>query len=145
MLPRIHGEFGLVTEPEAKFSSAGNLWVSARIVAKDRKRDQSGQWQDGDVCFLNLTVFGKYAENLVESGLSKGDTIIVEGKLQMREWETDQGEKRVTYSVLADTVGPSLLWNPASPVKSRAAGDQQGPFPAQNLAPQAPQDDAPPF
>ena len=68
-LPLVVGEFGLVADPEARFSASGTMWVTVRLVAKSRKRDQSGQWVDGDPCFIDMVAFGKVAENFAESVL----------------------------------------------------------------------------
>lgn len=111
-LPVVHGEFGIVKEPEIKFSSGGNTWLTIRCVAKDRKRDGAGNWTDGDTTFIDIVMFGKNAENLVES-VTKGDTINVTGKLVQKSWEDNEGNKRSTYQIVADQVGVSLRWGPA--------------------------------
>lgn len=147
-LPIITGEFG-VGSVEAKFSQKGNLWVSARIVAKDRVRDANGVWGDGDPCWLSLVVFGQQAENLAES-VEKGDTITVTGKLGMREWTTDGGEKRTMYQITVDqfvgSVGVSVKWNPVKAVKADRGATERA---VSNLADagmtQAPQTEEPPF
>ena len=110
MLPIITGEFGVVKEPEIKFSDKGNAWAKIRCSAKDRKRDAQGNWTDADPLYINVIV-GNGAENLVESVLP-GDTITVQGRLKMREYEVD-GQKRQEYQIAADTVGVSLRWNAA--------------------------------
>jgi single-strand DNA-binding protein len=110
MLPVITGEFGVVKDPEIKFSDKGNAWVKIRCSAKDRKRDSNGQWTDGDPLYINVIV-GNGAENLVES-VATGDTITVQGRLKMREYEVD-GQKKQEYQISADVVGVSVRWNPA--------------------------------
>lgn len=112
-LPQISGEFGLVADPEAKFSQKGNLWVRMRVVAKDRKRDANGQWTDGDPLFLDAVAFGTVAENIVESA-SKGSSMVLTGKLAMNEWTTDDGQKRQSYQIQVDSVGLSLRWKAAT-------------------------------
>lgn len=110
MLPVITGEFGVVKEPEIKFSEKGGAWAKIRCSAKDRKRDAQGNWTDADPLYINVVV-GNGAENLVESVLP-GDTITVQGRLKMREYEVD-GQKRQEYQIVADVVGVSLRWNAA--------------------------------
>lgn len=111
-LPQVHGEFGIVKEPEVKFSGNGNVWLTVRCVAKDRKRDATGNWTDGDTTFIDVVMFGKNAEHLVES-VYKGDTINIVGKLVQKSWEDNEGNKRSTYQIIADQVGVSLKWGPA--------------------------------
>lgn len=110
MLPIITGTFGVVKEPEIKFSEKGTAWAKIRCSAKDRKRDANGNWTDGDVLYINVIV-NAGAENLIES-VSPGDSITVQGRLKMREYEVD-GQKRVDYQIAADEVGVSVRWNPA--------------------------------
>lgn len=111
-LPQIVAEGGLVAIPELRFSNSGNPWASLRIACKDRVRGQSGEWTDGPTTFIDVVVFGRAAENLIESA-DKGDTIVVVGKLQQREWEAEDGTKRSSYSIKADTVAVSINWNKA--------------------------------
>jgi single-strand DNA-binding protein len=110
MLPTISGEFGVVKEPEIKFTEKGAAWAKIRCSAKDRKRDAQGNWTDADPLYINIIV-GNGAENLIESVLP-GDSIIVTGRLKMREYEID-GQKKQEYQIAADTVGVSMRWNTA--------------------------------
>jgi single-strand DNA-binding protein len=109
------GEFGIVKEPEIKFSDKGTAWAKIRCSAKDRKRDANGQWADGDPLFINIIV-GVAAENLVES-VRVGDSITVQGRLKMREYEVD-GQKRQEYQIAADTVGVSMRWGAAKTTRA---------------------------
>lgn len=120
MLPIVTGEFGVVKEPEIRFSEKGSAWAKIRCSAKDRKRDAQGNWTDADPLYINIIV-GNGAENLVESVLP-GDTITVQGRLKMREYEVD-GQKRQEYQISADNVGVSLRWNAA---KTPRMLEQQG-------------------
>jgi single-strand DNA-binding protein len=115
MLPTISGEFGVVADPEIRFSQAGKAWLKIRGKAADRVKDTSGNWSDGDAMFIDIVV-GYGAENLAES-VVKGDTIIVIGKLKMREYDKN-GEKHVAYSIYADSVGPSTRWGAAKTGKA---------------------------
>lgn len=120
MLPVIHGEFGVVADPEVKFSEKGNAWLRLRLIAKDRVRDTNGQWVDGKPLFLDAWIAGKMAENLTDS-VSKGDSIIVSGKLEMNEWEDNTGTKRTSYRILVDQVGVSLRWSSTKQVTREQA------------------------
>jgi len=110
MLPTIQGEFKIVAEPEIRFSDKGNAWAKLRCVAKDRVRDSNGNWTDGDSCFIDI-IIGAGAEHIVES-VTKGDGIIITGKLKQREYEYN-GEKRVSYQINADSAGVSTRFGPA--------------------------------
>lgn len=120
-LPEISGEFGLVFEPELHFSGDGKPRVTARLVAKQRKK-QGTEWVDGDPLFIDMVCFGSQATNLIESA-TKGDTIIVTGTLEYAEWTNDAGEKRGKYRIVANNVGVGLRWKPTSGLQSKTGVD----------------------
>jgi single-strand DNA-binding protein len=62
------------------------------------------------------------AENLAES-LSKGDRVMVTGRLRQRSWETPEGEKRSVTELEADEVGASLKWATAKVERSNQRGN----------------------
>jgi single-strand DNA-binding protein len=112
MLPEINGEFGVVADPEIRFSGNGKAWLSMRVVAKDRTRDSNGEWTDGEPLFLNAVVFGKHAENLVES-IVKGDSVVLKGRLRPNKWTDKEGNERNDVQIAVDYIGVDLRWNPA--------------------------------
>lgn len=115
-LPKVNGEFNVVMDPETKFLDSGKTMVKLRVVAKTRKK-VDGSWVDGDSSFFNIIVWDPFAANLIEAGVSKGDTVFVSGKIRERQFEKD-GEKRSTVEISVgdqdDSVGLSSRW-PRSP------------------------------
>lgn len=105
-LPRIELEGNLVADPELRFTASGKAVANFRVATSERKK-QGNDWVDGDECFLECTVWDQMAENVCES-LTKGQKVIVTGRLKQRSYETNSGEKRTVYEVKADSVGPSL-------------------------------------
>jgi single-strand DNA-binding protein len=116
MLPHINGEFGVVADPELRFSDKGSAWIKVRGIAKDRVRDKTGNWSDGDPLFIDIILNGQAAEHLFES-IVKGDTITVSGKLKQREYEKD-GEKRTVMEIRADIIGVSVRWGVAKTINA---------------------------
>lgn len=108
-LPVVTGEFGVVGNPDVRFSNDGKPWMKIRGVAKSRKRGANGAWTDGESTFIDIIVFDQLAANLVEQNLVAKDSIMVTGRLAMREYEQD-GQKRVSYQITADSVGMSVRW-----------------------------------
>ena len=86
---------------------------------------QSQQWQDGDPLFLRCTIWRDPAENIAES-LQKGQRVIVTGVLKQRQFETREGEKRSSYEIEAEEVGPSLRYATAKVSRSNRGGSQSG-------------------
>jgi single-strand DNA-binding protein len=108
------GEWGIVTEPEMRFSNDGKPWLKIRGVSKDRKFiRETNTWEDGEPCYMDIVVNGKMAENLAES-VGIGDQIIVIGSIAQREWKTDDGKTQKAYTLRADSVGVSTRYVPVS-------------------------------
>jgi single-strand DNA-binding protein len=109
----------LTDDPELRFTPNGVAVASVRVAVTARVKDGDA-WKDGDTSFFRVNVWRQLAENAAES-LSKGDRVIVVGRLKARSWETPEGERRSVVEVEADEIGPSLRWATAKP--ERAAKD----------------------
>lgn len=127
-LPVVTGEFGIVGNPDVRFSNEGKPWMKIRGVAKSRKRGANGAWTDGESTFIDIIVFDQLATNLIEQNLAAQDNITVTGRLAMREYEKD-GQKRTSYQITADSVGLSVRWKhygSGSPVNIDAIKESLG-------------------
>jgi single-strand DNA-binding protein len=94
-------------DPELRYTTGGR-GVASFGLAVNRRYQQNGEWQE-QTSFFNITAWGELGENAAAS-LTKGSRIIVTGRLQQREYETREGEKRTIVEVIADELGPSLRW-----------------------------------
>ena len=115
----------LTDDPELRFLPKGTAMVKFTLASTPRMLDRgSGQWKDGDPLFLSCTAWRDLAEHIAES-LSKGTRVILSGRLRLSRWETPEGDKRSTYGLDVDEVGPSLRFAQAKVTKtSRSkAGD----------------------
>lgn len=97
----------LTRDPELRFT-AGGKGIASFGVAVNRRWQQNGEWQE-KVSFFNVTAWDTLGENAAAS-LTKGTRIIVTGRLEQREYETKEGEKRNVVEIVADEIGPSLRW-----------------------------------
>lgn len=111
----------LAGDPELRFTPSG-AGVTNFTVVKNNRTKQGDQWVDGSPDFYRVNVWRQMAENVSES-LRKGDRVIVTGKLQSRQFETREGEKRTSWEITAEAVGPDLRWALA---QVRKADRQQG-------------------
>ena len=92
----------LTRDPELRFTANGSA-VTSFGLAVNRKFKQGDEWKD-DVCFVDITVWGKQGENCAEY-LSKGRPAFVEGYLKFSEWDDkNDGQKRNKLGVVAHTV-----------------------------------------
>jgi single-strand DNA-binding protein len=118
----------LTRDPELRYTSNGSA-VTSFGLAVNRKFKQGDEWKD-DVCFVDITVWGKQGENCAEY-LSKGRPAFIEGFLKFSTWESD-GQKRNKLEVVANTVqflgsrGDSS--GETSGKKAPASGEDDVPF-----------------
>lgn len=97
----------ITRDPELRFTPSGTAVVSFGLaVNRSIQNKKSGEWQT-EVDFFNVTAWYKLAENCAES-LSKGDRVLVSGRLSQDSWEDKEGKKRSTVKIIASVVAPSM-------------------------------------
>ena len=92
----------LTRDPELRSLPSGNSVCKLRIAVNSRRKDQSGEWVDKPNYF-DVTVWGAQGENCA-TYLSKGRPVAIDGRLEWREWETQDGNKRQATEIIADSV-----------------------------------------
>ena len=92
----------LGADPELRYTTGGSAVTELRLATNRRFKSRDGEWKD-DTQWHRVVVWAKQAENCKEY-LSKGSQCFVEGRLQTRQWEDRDGNKRYTTEVVADNV-----------------------------------------
>jgi single-strand DNA-binding protein len=92
----------LTRDPELRSTPSGTSVCKLRVAVNSRRKDQSGQWVDKPNYF-DVTVWGAQGENCANY-LSKGRPVAVQGRLDWREWEAQDGSKRQAVEIIADSV-----------------------------------------
>ena len=93
----------LTRDPELRSLPSGFAICSLRIASNTRRKDgQTGEWVDKPN-FFDITVFGAQGENCARF-LAKGRPIAIDGRLEWREWTTQEGQKRQSVEIIADAV-----------------------------------------
>jgi len=92
---------------DLRFLPSGDAVANANVAVTQRIKD-GDSWKDGVTSWFRVGLFGKAAENAVES-IKKGDLVHVSGILVVREWEKD-GKKGTSLDVRADFVAPSIRY-----------------------------------
>jgi len=92
----------LTRDPELRHTPSGTAVCSLRLAVNSRRKDQSGQWVDKPNYF-DITVWGQQGESCAQY-LSKGRPVAVDGRLEWREWDAQDGSKRQAVEVVADSV-----------------------------------------
>jgi len=92
----------LTRDPELKTLPSGSSVANFGIATNRVWRNQQGEKQE-EVQFHNIVVFGKQADT-VSQYLKKGGSVLVEGRLQTRNWEAQDGTKRTKTEIVAERV-----------------------------------------
>lgn len=114
----------LTDSPELRFTPSGVAMARFTVAVNPRVFDRpTGEWRDGEVSFYNCTAWRQLAENAAQS-LSRGIRVIVTGSIAQQRWETEQGEKRSTFAVTAEAIGPDLSYATATVRKVVRTGNE---------------------
>jgi len=127
-------------DPEMRYTASGTAQTSFSVAVNRNWRDGSGEWKE-ETEWFNVIAWRDLAERLAQS-LSKGKQVYVEGRLQTRNWDDDQGVKHYRTEVIAQDVkllgprdaaaGSGGEWSPAGRCAARG-GTPAGGFEADDL------------
>jgi single-strand DNA-binding protein len=92
----------LTRDPELRYIPSGSAVASFGLAVNRIYRSQDGERKE-EVCFVDIVTWGKTAENCANY-LTKGRPVFIEGRLQFRSWETDDGQRRSKLEVVAYNV-----------------------------------------
>jgi single-strand DNA-binding protein len=92
----------LTRDPELRYIPSGSAVATFTLAVNRVYNTQSGEKKE-QTSFLRIVVWGRRAEVCGEY-LSKGSPVFVEGRLQSRDWEAQDGQKRNTVEVVADNI-----------------------------------------
>ncbi|MFL6030823.1 MAG: single-stranded DNA-binding protein [Gaiellaceae bacterium] len=92
----------LTKDPELRHTPSGTAVCKLRLAVNTRQKDSSGNWGDKPNYF-DVTVWGNQGESCAQY-LSKGRPVGVDGRLDWREWEAQDGTKRQAVEIIADSV-----------------------------------------
>jgi single-strand DNA-binding protein len=92
----------LTRDPELRALPSGTPVCGLRIACNGRRRTPEGQWEDV-ANYFDVSVFGQQGENCSKY-LSKGRGVAIDGRLRWREWTDQEGHKRQSVDIIAETV-----------------------------------------
>ncbi len=116
-------------DPELRYTASGTPMTTMSVATNETYNDQNGNRQEKTE-WHKIVVFGKQAENCNQY-LSKGRSCLVEGSLQTRKWQDQQGQDRYTTEIRAMRV---VFLSEGQPSQGRQAG--QGANSGYNAPPQ---------
>jgi single-strand DNA-binding protein len=93
----------LTRDPELRSTPSGMSVCSLRVACNTRRKNNAtGDWEDKPN-FFDVTVWGAQGENCARF-LSKGRPVALDGRLEWREWQDQQGNNRQSVEIIADAV-----------------------------------------
>ena len=112
----------LTDDPELRFTPSGAAVANFTVASTPRTLNkQTNEWEDGEAMFLRCSVWRQAAENVAES-LQKGARVIVQGRMRARSWEDREGNKRTSFEIDVDEIGPALRYATAKVSRNPSGG-----------------------
>ncbi|MFB9315462.1 single-stranded DNA-binding protein [Nocardioides plantarum] len=116
----------ITDDPELRFTPSGAAVANFTVASTPRTLNkQTNEWEDGEAMFLRCSIWRQAAENVAES-LQKGARVIVNGRMRARSWEDREGNKRTSFEIDVDEIGPSLKFATAKVVRAGRSGGGGG-------------------
>lgn len=111
----------IATSPRHVVTKEGFDVTSFRLASTGRKFDKGqNTWVDADTNWFTVVSFRQLAHNANKS-LTKGDRVVVRGKLKVREW-SNEDKSGTTVEIEAESLGHDLLWGTTTYERSSAPG-----------------------
>jgi single-strand DNA-binding protein len=111
----------LTKDPELRFTPGGDAVANMSIAVNERVKD-GNEWKDGEASFYEVKAWKKLGEQVAES-LTKGNRVIVTGKMRIEKYETKTGETRYTTVINADEIGESIRFRNSEPMPRMTTRD----------------------
>ncbi len=89
-------------DAELRYLSTGTPKSEFSLAVNNRRKNPAGEWEEQTEWF-NIALFGDQAERISQY-ITKGKSLYVEGRLQTRNWDDDQGVKHYRTEVIANTI-----------------------------------------
>jgi len=120
----------LGANPELKTLPSGQKVANLRVATSDNWVDQNTGEKRQRTEWHSVSVFDKNAASYADNSLHKGDKVYVEGRLQTRQWEDQNGTRKYSTEVIVNSIGGQLTG-----LKTRNAFDDLArPVPAEDKA-----------
>lgn len=133
----------LTRDPELRTAPSGAKVCDLSLAISETWTDKTTGQPKEIVCYVDVSVWNRAAENCAHY-LAKGSPVLVEGRLQMNQWTSKQGEKHSSLRVRADSVR-FLYSAPRRDNAASGAAPQQAQPPVAENADSIPEDDDLPF
>jgi len=86
-------------DPETRYTGGGQAVANFSVATDESYRDKNGERQKRTE-WHKIVVWGKQAE-IAQQYLKKGSLVFIEGRIQSREWQDKEGQKRTSFEIVA--------------------------------------------
>jgi single-strand DNA-binding protein len=87
-------------DPETRYTGSGQAVANFSVATDESFKDRNGERQKRTE-WHKIVVWGKQAE-IAQQYLKKGSLIFIEGRIQSREWQDKEGQKRTSFEIVAN-------------------------------------------
>ncbi len=129
----------LTRDPELRYIPSGTAVADVGLAVNDRRKNANGEWVE-ETTFVEVTLWARTAE-VASEYLSKGSPVLIEGRLKLDTWETNEGQKRSKLKVVCERM--QMLGSRGGGAGSRAPARQDSEY-SQAAAPPESHDAPPP-
>ncbi|MBN1291991.1 MAG: single-stranded DNA-binding protein [Candidatus Latescibacteria bacterium] len=116
----------LGADPEIKYSASGTAIANLRLATAEKRKNRDGEWEDITE-WHRVVMFGKQAETCKDY-LKKGSKIFVEGRIQTRSWDDQNGQKHYATEIIGNNFIFLESRGQESPVNSQRFQDSSSSF-----------------
>jgi single-strand DNA-binding protein len=114
-------------DPETRYTGGGQAVANFSVATDESYKDKNGERQKRTE-WHRITAWGKLAE-ICQQYLKKGTMVYIEGRIQSREWQDKEGQKRTSFDIVANTMkmlssrGDAAAASAGGGASSRSSGD----------------------
>jgi single-strand DNA-binding protein len=90
----------LTRDPELRYLQSGTAVADIGLAVNDRRKNATGEWVE-ETTFVDVVLWSRTAEVAGEY-LGKGSPVLIEGRLKLDSWETQDGQKRSKLKVICE-------------------------------------------
>jgi single-strand DNA-binding protein len=109
-------------DPETRYTGGGQAVANFSVATDETYKDRNGERQKRTE-WHKIVVWGKQAE-IAQQYLKKGSLIFIEGRIQSREWQDKEGQKRTSFEIVANNF--RMLGGRAEGAAAGAGGGSRG-------------------
>jgi single-strand DNA-binding protein len=109
-------------DPETRYTSGGQAVANFSVATDESYKDRNGERQKRTE-WHKIVVWGKQAE-IAQQYLKKGSLVFIEGRIQSREWQDKEGQKRTSFEIVANNF--RMLGGRAEGAAAASAGGGMG-------------------